>query len=289
MDKRKVEVVVISDLHLGTYGCHAKEIVTYLKSIQPNVLVLNGDIIDVWQFNKRYFPVAHMQVIKEIMHLLSNGTRVIYITGNHDEVLRRYSDLQMGNFQLVDKLVMEINGKMTWIFHGDVFDATTKGGAKVLAKLGGHGYDLLILINSCINWCLQKLGKEKMSFSKKVKNGVKKAVSWINNFEQIAAELAIEKKYDYVICGHIHQPQQRVVTTDKGTVTYLNSGDWIENLTSLEYNNNEWKIYTYDSNNFNTHKAPVVTMDKRLPKLNVVPEEVLLLKHMIMGEAAIKL
>ncbi|TAF49330.1 MAG: UDP-2,3-diacylglucosamine diphosphatase, partial [Sphingobacteriia bacterium] len=203
MERRSLDVVVLSDLHLGTYGCHAEELVHYLKSIRPQILVLNGDIIDIWQFSKRYFPVAHMQVIKEIFNLLSLGTRIIYITGNHDEALRRYSDMQMGNFQLTDKVVMEINGKMTWIFHGDVFDATTKGSAKLLAKLGGHGYDLLILFNSCINWILKILGREKMSFSKRIKNSVKQAVSWIGDFEQTAAELAIEKNYDYVICGHI--------------------------------------------------------------------------------------
>ncbi|MBR2649315.1 MAG: UDP-2,3-diacylglucosamine diphosphatase [Sediminibacterium sp.] len=279
MERRDLDVVVMSDLHLGTYGCHATEIVNYLKSIQPQILVLNGDIIDIWQFNKRYFPVSHMQVIKEIMNLLSKGTRVIYITGNHDEVLRRYSDMTMGNFQLTDKVVMEINGKMTWIFHGDVFDATTKGSAKLLAKLGGHGYDLLILINSFINWCLKAMGKEKMSFSKKVKNGVKKAVAWIGDFEQTAAELAIEKKYDYVICGHIHQPQKREITTKDGSVTYLNSGDWIENLTALEYVHNEWTIFQYDEKQFAKQAAPVVTMEKKLPQLNVVTDEIALFIH----------
>lgn len=276
MERRNIEVVVMSDLHLGTYGCHATEIVNYLKSISPEVLILNGDIVDVWQFNKRYFPVAHMQVIKEIMNLLSKGTRVIYITGNHDEIMRRYSGIQMGNFELADKLVMEINGKMTWVFHGDVFDATTKGWAKILAKLGGHGYDLLIVLNRFINAILKAVGKEKMSFSKKVKNGVKKAVSWIGDFEQTAAELAIEKQYDYVICGHIHQPQKREIVTDKGKVTYLNSGDWIENLTALEYHGNDWTIYHYDEKAFSNVVAPVVTMEKRLPKLDVIPEEVLL-------------
>ncbi|QEC68250.1 UDP-2,3-diacylglucosamine diphosphatase [Panacibacter ginsenosidivorans] len=274
MERRYVDVVVMSDLHLGTYGCHANELVNYLKSITPRILVLNGDIIDGWQFSKRYFPVAHMQVIKEIMSLLGKGTRVIYITGNHDEMLRRYSDIEIGNFQLTDKMVMEINGKMTWIFHGDVFDATTKGSAKMLAKLGGHGYDLLILINSFINWGLKLMGREKMSFSKKVKNSVKKAVSWIADFEQTAAELAIEKKYDYVICGHIHQPQQRIVETKDGKVTYLNSGDWIENLTSLEYMDNEWKIYHYDEKAFEAQKATIVKMEKKLPELNVLTNEV---------------
>lgn len=279
MERRSLDVVVLSDLHLGTYGCHAEELVHYLKSIRPQILVLNGDIIDIWQFSKRYFPVVHMQVIKEIFNLLSLGTRIIYITGNHDEALRRYSDMQMGNFQLTDKVVMEINGKMTWIFHGDVFDATTKGSAKLLAKLGGHGYDLLILFNSCINWILKTLGREKMSFSKRIKNSVKQAVAWIGDFEQTAAELAIEKKYNYVICGHIHQPQQRVVSTEKGSVVYLNSGDWIENLTALEFYQDAWTIYHYDPKQFDAQLAPVVTMDKKLPCLNVLTDEVALFLH----------
>ena len=245
MNRRLLDLVVLSDIHLGTYGCHATELVSYLRSIQPKLLVLNGDIVDIWQFRKHYFPASHMQVIKEIFSLMAKGTEVIYITGNHDETLRRYSGLQLGNLKLVDKLVIDIDGQKTWIFHGDVFDATTKGSAKLIAKLGGHGYDLLILLNRAINWALKILGREKMSLSKKVKNGVKKAVAWIGNFEQTAAELAIDNGYDNVICGHIHQPQIRQVKTEKGSVIYLNSGDWIENLTCLEYNEGFWEIYHY--------------------------------------------
>lgn len=271
MEKRSLEVAIISDVHLGTYGCHATELLQYLRSIDPRILILNGDIIDIWNFSKRYFPITHMQVIKEIMQMVSQGTRVIYITGNHDELLRKYSDLQLGHFQISDKLVMEINGKMCWIFHGDVFDATTKGSAKLLAKLGGKGYDLLILLNRFINWCLALFGQEKMSFSKKVKNSVKKAVSWIADFEQTAAELAIEKHYDYVICGHIHQPQKRVVQTEKGSVTYLNSGDWVENLTALEYHNQDWHIYQYDP-----HAFEKIKLSKLKPELSVEAKEVML-------------
>lgn len=275
MEKRSVNVVVMSDLHLGTYGCHAVEIVNYLKSISPQILVLNGDIIDGWQFSKRYFPASHLQVIKEIMNLITRGTRVIYITGNHDEMMRRYSDIQIGNFQLTDKVVIEIDGKMTWIFHGDVFDATTKGSAKLLAKLGGHGYDLLILLNRFINYGLRLLGKEKMSLSKKVKDSVKQAVSWIGNFEQTAAELAIAKQYDYVICGHIHQPQKRTVETKDGKVIYMNSGDWIENLTALEYNNNEWEIFHYDEKAFADQPVETKAVRKsQRPQLSVVTDEV---------------
>ncbi len=244
MSKRKVEIAVLSDIHLGTYGCQAKEVVQYLKSIQPEILILNGDIIDIWQFSKRYWPKAHMQVLKEIMKIVAKETPVYYLTGNHDELLRKFSDFRLGNFHLLDQLVLERDGQKIWFFHGDVFDASMH--TKWLAKLGGLGYDLLILINSLINSVLAKLGREKMSFSKKVKNSVKKAVSYISDFEQTAAEVAIEQGYQTVVCGHIHQPQRRTIISEKGSVTYLNSGDWVENLTALEYLNGEWSIYSFD-------------------------------------------
>ncbi len=247
MQRKDLQVCVISDLHLGTFGCHANEIVRYLKGINPKILVLNGDIIDIWQFRKKYFPPAHMQVIREILKLMESGTMVYYITGNHDEALRKYSGTRLGNLLLDDKLVLDLDGKKTWIFHGDVFDSTTKGSAKVIAKLGGQGYDFLIWMNHWLNKLLTFFGRDKMSFSKKIKNSVKKAVSWIADFEQTAAELAIEKGFDYVICGHIHQPQQRTITNEKGSVIYLNSGDWIENLTSLEYDKGEWNIYQFET------------------------------------------
>ena len=269
MEKRPVDVVVLSDVHLGTYGCRAKELVNYLKSITPNILILNGDIIDGWQFTKRYFPLHHIMVLKEIIQFITNGTRVFYITGNHDEMMRRYTDIQIGNFALTDKLVLEIDNKMTWIFHGDVFDNTTKGSAKVLAKLGSSGYSLLIRFNRMVNFILKSFGQERVSISKRVMAGVNKAVSKINDFELIAAELAIEKKYDYVICGHIHQPQKKVVETKNGKVTYLNSGDWVEHLTALEYQQNEWTIFEYDEKNF-----PATQTVEMKSSLNVMTDEI---------------
>lgn len=245
-NKRNLDVVVISDVHLGTYGCHAKELLTYLKSINPKKLILNGDIIDIWNFSKSYFPKSHMNVLRRIIKMATQGVEVIYITGNHDDMLRKYADIEIGKIKLVDKYILDIDDKKSWIFHGDIFDNTTNGSAKILAKLGGKGYDLLILLNRLINWILERMGKEKMSFSKKVKDSVKKAISWINNFEMTAAELAIDKKFDFVICGHIHKQQSRIITTEKGSVHYLNSGDWVENLTALEYTNFTWTIYQYN-------------------------------------------
>ncbi|NJB35718.1 UDP-2,3-diacylglucosamine diphosphatase [Croceivirga sp. JEA036] len=245
MKKRKIELAVISDVHLGTYGCHADELIAYLNSIKPKKLILNGDIIDIWQFSKRYFPPAHLKVLKKVIGMASKGTEVYYITGNHDEMLRKFCPTSMGNFHIVNKLVLNLDGKKAWIFHGDVFDISIQR-AKWLAKLGGYGYDMLILINSFINWCRVKMGKKKYSLSKRIKNSVKGAVKYINDFERTAAELAIENNYDYVICGHIHQPKKEVFENKQGCTTYLNSGDWVENLTALEYSFKRWRIYHYN-------------------------------------------
>lgn len=246
--KRNVELVILSDVHLGTYGAQAKELVNYLQSIKPKTLVLNGDIIDIWQFRKRYFPKSHLQVIKKIISLAAKGTQVYYITGNHDEKLRKFSPVEFGNISVIDKLVLNLDGKKAWIFHGDVFDASIQH-TKWIAKLGGWGYDFLIVLNSFINWCLVSLGRPKYSLSKKIKNSVKKAVSFVTDFEETAAELAIENKFEYVICGHIHQPQMRKVINAIGSCLYLNSGDWIENLTALEYHDKTWSLMEYEKQN----------------------------------------
>jgi UDP-2,3-diacylglucosamine pyrophosphatase LpxH len=234
--KRPVDLVVISDVHLGTYGCHAKHLLHYLKSIKPRTLVLNGDIIDIWQFSKRYWPKSHMKVIKYMMALISKGVEIYYIPGNHDETLRRFAGFSMGSFKIVNKVVLQLqNGEQAWIFHGDVFDVTMQH-SKWLTRLGAIGYDALILINNFANFCSEKIfNRGKLSLSKKIKNSVKTAVKFINNFEETAAGIGISNGYTYVVCGHIHHPEIREIKTAAGSITYLNSGDWIENLTALEY------------------------------------------------------
>lgn len=244
--KRKVEVAIISDTHLGTYGCHAKELLRYLKSIDTDTLILNGDIIDIWQFSKRYWPKSHMKVIKHLVGLISKGKKVYYITGNHDELLRKFSGFELGSLKILDKLVLKLNGKKAWIFHGDVFDVTMQH-SKWIAKLGAVGYDSLIILNRFVNWMLSNvLKRDKISLSKRIKNSVKTAVMFINNFEQTAIDIAATNNYDYVVCGHIHQPAIRNVESGKKSLTYLNSGDWIENLSALEYNDKSWNIVQFD-------------------------------------------
>lgn len=242
--RRPVDLVVVSDAHLGTYGCHAEELLDYLRSIEPKAVVLNGDIIDIWQFRKRYFPPAHMHVLSEILGWVDRGIPVYYLTGNHDELLRRFSGLSIGNFHLRDKLVLELPEGRAWFFHGDVFDVTMQY-SKWLARLGGVGYDILIRFNRAVNAVLVALGRERISLSKRVKDGVKSAVRFIADFERLAAELAIEKGFTHVVCGHIHQPQIRSHRTADGEVTYLNSGDWVENLTSLEYHGGRWTVHRH--------------------------------------------
>jgi UDP-2,3-diacylglucosamine pyrophosphatase LpxH len=251
MAKREIDIVVISDVHLGTYGCHAKELLKYLKSIKPKMLILNGDIIDIWQFSKSYWPETHMKVVRRIMKFITEGIPVYYLTGNHDEMLRKFADFDLGSFKLMNKLVLNVDGKKAWIFHGDVFDVTMQH-SKWLAKLGAVGYDTLISINNFSNWLLTLIGREKYSFSKAVKAKFKDAVKFINQFEQTAADLAVDKKYSYVICGHIHQAEiRKIESTEKtGSVIYLNSGDWVESLTALEYNDKQWKIFQYRPEDF---------------------------------------
>jgi UDP-2,3-diacylglucosamine pyrophosphatase LpxH len=168
--RRRVEVAVISDVHLGTYGCHAPELLRYLKSIKPKVLVLNGDIVDIWQFSKSYWPPAHMRVVRHLVGLLTKGTRIHYLTGNHDELLRKFVGTRLGALSIANKLVLDLPEGKAWFFHGDVFDITMRH-ARWLAKLGAEGYDLLILLNRLVNFVLQKLGRPRVALSKVVKIG----------------------------------------------------------------------------------------------------------------------
>ncbi len=242
--KRKVKVVVISDVHLGFVGCRAKELYRYLTSVAPEVLIINGDFIDIWQFRSYYFPKAHSKVLQQVFKFISDGVKVHYLTGNHDEMLRRYSGLLLGNLTLEDKLVIELDGKKHWFFHGDVFDISMQG-SRWLAKLGTFGYEILILINKLMNFFLEMVGRDKTSFSKNIKMATKRGVKKLSDYEHTAAEIAIDNGYDVVSNGHSHIPNIREIHNDTGKVLYMNSGDWVENMTALEYNNGEWKLVWY--------------------------------------------
>jgi len=246
---RKVEIVVISDVHLGTSASNAKALDSYLKSIKPEILILNGDIIDIWQFKKKYWPASHMKIIKRIFTFLSKKTKVYYVPGNHDETVRRFVGTQLGNLAIQNKVVLELGGEKVWVFHGDAFDVTMQH-SRWLAKLGAVGFDLLILLNSAVNFLLLRLGRQRISFATRIKKSVKKAVSFVNSFEDTVAQIASDQGFSTVICGHIHQPADKLIQVKNGHVRYLNSGDWIENLTAQEYNDGEWTLYKHCPEDF---------------------------------------
>ena len=185
-----------------------------------------------------------MMVVNHLISMVSNEIPVFYIPGNHDEMLRRFKGFQLGSLKITNKLSIKLNESKVWIFHGDVFDVVMQN-SRWLARLGAIGYDALILINRMANFLALKMGYGNLSISKRVKNAVKGAVKFINDFENTVCCLASENKYNFVICGHIHHPEIKDVVTKNGVVTYMNSGDWIENLTALEYNDSKWTIYRY--------------------------------------------
>lgn len=276
--KRALDIVVISDVHLGTFGCHASELNNYLKSIEPRTLILNGDIFDMWNFKKSYFPKDHMEVVRRLLKMAVSGTKVYYLTGNHDDMLRKFGEISLGLIHLRNKLVFQVDGKTHWVFHGDVFDPSVQR-ARWLAKLGGKGYDLLIRINRTINRMRKLIGLKPASFSSRVKKGVKGAVRFMGDFENIAIEMAAENGYDSVICGHIHQPQIREVTAKNGQkVRYMNSGDWVEHLTALECKSGNWELYEY-------HKADFSTLNPRLQVPELARQSIQQLREELIGQS----
>lgn len=247
MKQRSLDIVVISDVHLGTYGCHAEELNKYLKSINTKILILNGDIFDGYVFEKKYFDKHQLEFIRTILKIIKNDTTVYYLTGNHDDFLRDFDEINLENFIKDDKLVLTIKDKKYWFFHGDIFDISVQGKlGKFLTMIGGKSYDFIIYLNRKFNLFLKKINKKPFSLSKKIKDNVKTAIKFISDFEKISCEHAIDKEFDYVINGHIHEPKIVNYQNEKGKIIYMNSGDWVENLSSLEFDGVSWKIFKYN-------------------------------------------
>lgn len=242
--KRNLDILVISDLHLGTYGSEADEVLAYLDSINADKIVINGDFVDIMLFNKRFWPSSHMKVIKYFLDLISQGKEIYYVTGNHDELMRKFLNFKIQNFKIVNQIVLETDEGKVWIFHGDVFDFSIQ--TQWLTKLAGFLYDYMIIFNSWINKKIMRpLGRKRLNFSKTIKSNVKTAVQYFANFEMKAAEVAQKNGYKYVVCGHIHTPKIESFNINGEEVIYMNSGDWLESLSSLEYADNKWSIYMH--------------------------------------------
>jgi UDP-2,3-diacylglucosamine pyrophosphatase LpxH len=196
-----------------------------------------------------------MKVIRQVIKMMEKGTHVVYLAGNHDEHLRRMIGLKMGNLSIENKLVLELDGKKTWIFHGDVFDVFMHH-SKWLAKLGAVGYGLLTLINRFTNSLLATFKLKKVSLSGDVKKAIKKGKNTITSkFERTVSNLSIEKGYEYAICGHIHWPEKKTISNQQGSMCYLNSGDWVENNTAIEYYDGDWHLYKHENEKPNEQAA----------------------------------
>ncbi|MFY7792573.1 MAG: UDP-2,3-diacylglucosamine diphosphatase [Chitinophagaceae bacterium] len=241
--KQHYRTIVLSDIHLGIRNSHVREVVRFLKENSCDTLILNGDIIDGWQLRKSgKWKKRHTSFFRLLMKWLSStNTKVIYLRGNHDDFLDEVLPLQLGNFTLDRTYVHESFGKRYFVVHGDIFDTVTTK-LKWIAKLGDSGYTFLLWMNRHYNRFRRRRGLPYYSLSQIVKHKVKKAVSFMSDYESELCAVASAERCDGVICGHIHQPANKYIDG----IHYLNSGDWVETLSALvETTEGEWKILYY--------------------------------------------
>lgn len=242
------KTIVVSDIHLGTKGSKAKEIVRFLKQYSCENLILNGDIIDGWQLKKSgCWKRKHTRFFNRILKMIENhSTKVFYLRGNHDDFLDQILPIQIGNLSIQSDMIYESNGKKYFIAHGDVFDSiTTK--LRWIAYLGDVGYTFLLWLNRLVNYYRRKSGLPYYSLSQYVKGKVKSAVSYVDQYEKELAKMARSKGSDGIICGHIHKAEIRTIDG----IEYLNSGDWVETMSALaEDHDGNWQLIYYSEINF---------------------------------------
>ena len=226
----RVRTVWISDLHLGTPGCQAGELLAFLRHVECETLYLVGDIIDGWQLRRTwYWPQSHNDVVQKLLREARNGTRVIFVPGNHDEFARKYVQHNFGGIEVADEWIHETaDGRRLWVIHGDLFDGVIQR-AKWLAHLGDSLYQFTLKLNRHLNSLRARMGLPYWSLSKYLKLKVKRAVSYVGDFEAAVAREARRRGLQGVVCGHIHHAELR----DIDGVLYANDGDWVESLTAL--------------------------------------------------------
>lgn len=253
-----VKTLVISDVHLGTKGSKAKELVRFLKQYKCQNLILNGDIVDGWQLRKSgKWKKKHTRFFRRILTMMEeDGTSVHYLRGNHDDFLDQILPFQVGNLSIQQDLIYESFGKKYLITHGDIFDTiTSKFGW--LAKLGDVGYTFLLWCNARYNLYRRRKGLPYYSLSQVVKSRVKSAVSFVDDFEQTLSKIATEKGCDGVICGHIHTPAMKTING----IAYFNSGDWVETLSALvEDEEGNWSLVYYNESDI--LRMPLATQEE---------------------------
>ena len=228
--KLRVRTVWISDLHLGTPGCQAAALLDFLRDVQCQTLYLVGDIIDGWQLRRAwYWPQSHNDVVQKLLRKVRKGTRVVFVPGNHDEFARRYISYTFGGIEVVEDCIhVTADGRRLWVTHGDLFDGVIQC-AKWLAYLGDSAYEFTLKVNRWFNAARARLGLPYWSLSRYLKHKVKRAVSYIGDFEVAVAREARKRGAQGVVCGHIHHAEMREIDG----ILYCNDGDWVESLTAL--------------------------------------------------------
>lgn len=228
--KMRFRTIWISDIHLGTAGCNAAMLLDFLRSVECETLYLVGDIIDGWRLRKGwYWPDAHNEVVRRLLKMAHRGTRVVYVIGNHDEMLRDYAGMSFGGIELaLEATHRTADGRTLLVTHGDAFDGVVLY-HRWLAFLGDQAYYMMLKANILFNRARKRLGMPYWSLSAYLKKRVKNAVQFISRFEEAVAHAATDRGVDGVVCGHIHGAEIRMI----GEVTYYNDGDWVESCTAL--------------------------------------------------------
>ena len=245
---RHYRAIWISDIHLGTSGCKAEFLLDFLRVNESDQLYLVGDIVDGWQLKRGwYWKQSHNDVVQKVLRKARKGTKVTYIVGNHDEVLREFLGLRFGEILIENEAVHELrDGRRLWVTHGDLFDGVIQY-AKWLAYLGDTAYTMALKVNDHFNYLRHKMGMSYWSLSQYLKHRVKNAVSFITAFEEALTTEARRRGYDGVVCGHIHRPEIREID---GTL-YCNDGDWVESLSALvETHEGELKLVYWPHRRF---------------------------------------
>jgi UDP-2,3-diacylglucosamine pyrophosphatase LpxH len=254
--KREVDIVVLSDVQLGSDTCKGKELLNYLKSIKIGTLILNGDFISFAKLRKKQLPKIHLEIIQRVLKLASKGTKVYYITGDQDAALKKYTNFQSGNLHVRDNLQLQLKGKSYWLFHGDVLDFTLLGPA---FGINAHQYTYRQLVK--YNNIHRKISR-LFGFTSFQRNTTKTS-NYIQQFEDKVLQLASYHSCDYIICGHTRYPQMKTAEMNGKKVTYLNAGDWQSNLTALEYKWGRWSIFEYDPADYqDLYKEPHLKHDE---------------------------
>lgn len=226
----KVRAAWISDIHLGTQGCQAEALLDFLRQVECETLYLVGDVVDGWQLRRHwYWPQSHNDVVQKLLRKARKGTRIIFIPGNHDEFARKYIGHDFGGIEVVDEWThVMLDGRRLWITHGDLYDGVIQC-ARWLAHVGDWAYEFTLKANRWFNTARARMGLPYWSLSKYLKLKVKRAVSYVGDFEAALAREARRREVHGVVCGHIHHAEIRTIDG----ILYCNDGDWVESMTAL--------------------------------------------------------